>query len=87
MTLLSTNPSQGSYNNATNVWTVGNLDVDQTESLELEVRVDDISGDLTNVAEVTDHDQKDKDSDPDNDDGDQSEDEEDPETLTPLDEI
>jgi uncharacterized repeat protein (TIGR01451 family) len=63
---VSADPSQGSYDDATGVWTVGSLDVDEKATLEITVEVL-APGAITNVAEVTaDGEEEDVDSTPGN---------------------
>jgi uncharacterized repeat protein (TIGR01451 family) len=74
--------SNGAYNDATGIWTIGNLANGATVSLEITASVN-ATGDYFNVAEVSDANEDDTDSTPDNDDGDQSEDDEDSAETTP----
>nr|NIS80700.1 sortase [Anaerolineales bacterium] len=78
---VSDNPSQGSYNNASGIWTVGDIASGDSATLEIVVQVN-ATGTLTNIAQVNASDQSDPDSTPDNDDGDQSEDDEDSASVT-----
>ena len=57
--------SQGAYNSATGVWTVGALAAGQSETLTITAIVN-ASGDYVNLAEVTDANEDDADSTPDN---------------------
>ncbi|MDA7502319.1 DUF11 domain-containing protein, partial [Chitinophagales bacterium] len=70
----------GTYNSANHQWNVGDVPAGATYVLEILVTVD-VSGMITNIAEVTDHEEDDIDSSPDNDDDDQSEDDEDAVTI------
>ena len=73
---VSSDASLGSYDEATGIWTVGSLTVNQTETLDITVTA--IAGDVAlNVAQVASANEPDIDSEPSNDDGDQSEDDED----------
>jgi LPXTG-site transpeptidase (sortase) family protein len=72
---VSANPSQGSYDDATGIWNVGDIDDGDLATLEITATVNAV-GNFTNIAQVTAADQQDPDSTPDNDDGDQSEDDE-----------
>ncbi len=73
---VSSSATQGSYDAATGIWTVGDLGVNEEDTLTITVRSIAAASSL-NIAEVTAADQPDIDSTPDNDDGDQSEDDED----------
>ncbi|WP_413432987.1 DUF11 domain-containing protein [Crateriforma spongiae] len=66
VTLVSVNESQGSFNAASGVWSVPQIDVGGSATLQLEVLVDS-PGTLVNQAEVIAADQLDRDSTPDND--------------------
>ncbi len=66
LTSRGTSPSQGSLNTTTGVWTVGNLAVGGTASIDIRARVDQIL-DVENVAEIVAADQPDVDSTPGND--------------------
>ncbi|WP_293565334.1 T9SS type A sorting domain-containing protein [Phaeodactylibacter sp.] len=68
--------SNGAYNDATGIWTIGDLANGASVSLEITASVN-ATGDYFNVAEVSEATEDDTDSTPDNDDGDQSEDDED----------
>lgn len=48
---ISSNATRGSYNSSTNIWTIGNLAVNETVYLYITVRVDSAST-ITNMAEV-----------------------------------
>jgi uncharacterized repeat protein (TIGR01451 family) len=65
--------SNGAYNDATGIWTIGDLANGASVSLEITASVN-ATGDYFNVAEVSEANEDDIDSTPDNDDGDQSED-------------
>ncbi|CAM1333637.1 gliding motility-associated C-terminal domain-containing protein [Tenacibaculum aestuariivivum] len=75
--------TEGSYNQSTGLWTVGNIASGTTETLLIDVLVN-ASGDYLNVAEVIASDVFDMDSTPNNDDGDQSEDDEANAIVTPV---
>ncbi len=80
----STAPSgttQGTYNVVTGLWDIGNLAVNQTETLMITVTVN-ISGPYTNYAEITVSDQADPDSTPNN--GSTTEDDDDTVTVRPT---
>jgi uncharacterized repeat protein (TIGR01451 family) len=64
VTFDSDTASQGEYDPATGVWSVGDLAIDGQATLEVVVTVDD-AGDLLNVAQVSAADQVDADSTPD----------------------
>ncbi|NNJ10065.1 DUF11 domain-containing protein [Chloroflexales bacterium ZM16-3] len=64
-TVLGTTPSKGSYNPATNVWSVGNLALNEVATLSLSVQLTGL-GPFTNVAEVVASNQFDPDSTPNN---------------------
>jgi len=72
---ITSSPSQGSYDDATGVWTVGSISDGASASLTITVKVN-ATGDYKNVAQVTASNQNDPDSSVNNDDGDQSEDDE-----------
>ena len=78
-TFVSSNPSQGTYNNTTGVWTVGSLANGANATLSISATVKS-SGDYTNTAEVTKSDQTDPDSTPGN--GNTNEDDYDTATVT-----
>ncbi|NIL95755.1 MAG: DUF11 domain-containing protein, partial [Planctomycetales bacterium] len=65
LTFVSANASQGNYNNASGVWTVGDLIDDQTATLQITATVQTV-GAVTNTAQVTASDQLDPDSTPNN---------------------
>ena len=74
------NSTSGTYDEATGLWIVGEVQNGFTESLFIEVIVNEpsgIAGEYFNTAEITASDVMDPNSAPDNDDGDQSEDDED----------
>ena len=80
VTFVSASTANGSYNNGTGVWTLGtSLTPGQSASLDITTSIDDSTAGstLTNVAQVTNHNETDVDSVAANDDGDQSEDDED----------
>ncbi|TWU38935.1 hypothetical protein Q31b_40130 [Novipirellula aureliae] len=62
----SSRPSQGAYNSATGLWTVGNIPLDVTPTLVIRGFVQSTSGE-TNTAEISASDQPDSDSTPGND--------------------
>ncbi len=72
----SSTATVGSYNNATAIWTIGDLAVGQNATLSIDV-IAIGEGNVTNIAQILTSDQADVDSNPNNDDGDQSEDDED----------
>ncbi|MEW4923931.1 gliding motility-associated C-terminal domain-containing protein [Algibacter sp. 2305UL17-15] len=76
--------TSGTYDEATGIWNVGNIDNGVTETLLIDVLVNG-SGDYLNIAEISASDVVDNDSAPNNDDGDQSEDDEDNVQITPVD--
>jgi uncharacterized repeat protein (TIGR01451 family) len=65
VTFVSATPSQGTYNSNTNVWTVGNLAVNGTATLQVTVTLN-TRAPVVNIAEVTASDQVDPDSTPGN---------------------
>ncbi|MDJ0791011.1 MAG: SdrD B-like domain-containing protein [Acidimicrobiia bacterium] len=67
LTYVSDSPSVGSYDETTGVWTVGDLNAGDTESLLITATVTTATA-VNNVAQVTAADQVDADSTPDNDD-------------------
>ncbi|WP_046759095.1 T9SS C-terminal target domain-containing protein, partial [Kordia jejudonensis] len=74
------NSTSGVYDETTGLWTVGTVQNGFTESLFIEVIVNQPSGvvdEYLNIAQITASDIEDPNSDPNNDDGDQSEDDED----------
>ncbi|MFD1614218.1 T9SS type B sorting domain-containing protein [Gelatiniphilus marinus] len=78
--------TSGTYNEATGIWTVGNIANGTSEILLIDVLVNG-SGDYFNIAEISASDVLDNDSAPNNDDGDQSEDDEDNVLVTPVDSL
>ena len=58
---VSSNPSQGSYNQATGIWTVGSLPVSTSANLQLTVTVNQ-AGTTTNTGQVNSLDQSDSNS-------------------------
>ena len=62
LTYVSSNPTQGSYDHTTGLWTVGSIDADATATLTITATV--TVGSVTNFAEITDVDQHDPDSQP-----------------------
>ncbi len=83
LTVIGSNPGQGTFANGD--WTVGDLAIGESATLELTVRAD-ADGTFTSIAQVSAANQPDVDSAPANDDGDQSEDDEAKAsvTVTPL---
>ncbi|MGV6830615.1 MAG: T9SS type B sorting domain-containing protein, partial [bacterium] len=72
--------TSGTYNEMTGVWNVGTIPVGGTQTLFIDVLINDPTGipnEYFNVAQIIASDVIDPDSTPDNDDGDQSEDDED----------
>ncbi|OWY62416.1 hypothetical protein B7486_58560, partial [cyanobacterium TDX16] len=67
LTFVEADVSQGTYDDATGIWTVGGLAVDGEATLEITAQVTD-DAPITNVAELTGADQDDPDSTPNNDD-------------------
>ncbi|MEZ4913621.1 MAG: SdrD B-like domain-containing protein [Chitinophagales bacterium] len=65
LTFVSADATQGSYNAATGLWTIGDVTVNKTVKLEITATVM-TAGSVTNTAEVTAVDQYDPDSTPDN---------------------
>ncbi|MEI8306987.1 MAG: DUF11 domain-containing protein, partial [Chloroflexales bacterium] len=80
LTFVSDTPSQGSYDAASGVWTVGTLPVSTTTTLLIHARVTGV-GPYTNTAQVSASDQHDPDSTPGN--GNPSEDDQASVILTP----
>jgi LPXTG-site transpeptidase (sortase) family protein len=80
-TYVSSNPSQGSYDDTTGLWSVGTLDLDGTATLDLTGTVN-LGGPYLNTAEVVATDQFDTDSTPNN--GDGSEDDQASASVTPT---
>lgn len=74
-TIVSATTSQGSYDDVSGLWEVGEIEAYELATLEITATVN-VAGSHTNVAQVTASDQGDPDSTPNNDDGDQSEDDE-----------
>lgn len=64
VTLINSTPSSGSFNTTTGAWTVGLLNANETETLRLVVRVDQVLNNAINRSEVTAADQPDVDSTP-----------------------
>ena len=64
-TFVSSTPSQGTYSNATGVWTVGTIANTGNATLQIVASVDSI-GSKTNTAQVSGADQADSDSTPNN---------------------
>lgn len=62
---LSSTATRGSYSNSTNIWTIGNLNVNETVYLYITVRVNSAAS-ITNIAEVYSNDLPDVDSTPNN---------------------
>ena len=80
----SSSPSAGSYNDATGIWTIGNMANGASETIVINTTVVDISSPITNFAQVETADQDDIDSTPGNDtNGTPNEDDEDNVTITP----
>lgn len=77
---VSDNPSQGTYDDSSGEWIIGNIPLNGEVSLEIVATVQ-ASGTYKNVAQVSASDIYDPDSTPNNDDGDQSEDDEASATL------
>ncbi|SNR15460.1 conserved protein of unknown function [Tenacibaculum jejuense] len=75
--------TEGTYNEATGIWTVGNIASGTSETLLIDVLVNP-AGDYLNIAQISASDVADVDSTPNNDDGDQSEDDEDSAITTPI---
>jgi len=65
LTFVSSNPSQGTFDQSTGTWTVGTLNVSSSATLGLTARAT-AAGTLTNTAEVLSVDQPDVDSTPNN---------------------
>ncbi|MCX7549213.1 DUF11 domain-containing protein, partial [Xanthomarina sp. F1114] len=79
---VSFSTSSGTYNNVTGVWTAGTITNGATETLTINVVVNE-TGDYLNIAEVTASDLPDPDSTPNN--GDETEDDQDSVLITPTD--
>ena len=62
--LIASDPSRGSFNTTTGVWTVGTLAGGEDETLDLRTRVTTVLGETVNSAEVSFADQPDVDSTP-----------------------
>ncbi|NMH88454.1 PKD domain-containing protein [Flavivirga algicola] len=75
--------TEGSYNENTGVWTVGNIANSTSETLLIDALVNP-TGDYLNITQITASDVLDIDSTPNNDDGDQSEDDEANAIVTPV---
>jgi len=56
VTFVSATPSQGTYDNATGVWTVGSVPAGTSVTLDIEVTID-VAGPITNTASVASSDQ------------------------------
>ena len=72
--------TSGTYNEVTGLWTVGDIESGESQSLFIDVIINEptgADGEYFNTAQVTASDVIDPNSDPNNDDGDQSEDDED----------
>ena len=85
LTFVSSNATNGSYNNGTGLWTLtAPLAPGASATLTIVSTVQDAAAgsSLLNIAQVASHNESDFDSQPDNDDGDQSQDDEDAELLT-----
>ncbi len=80
VTVAAASPTQGSYDTATGVWTVGALAVGQSETLAVQVELA-VTPPVSNVSEITSSDLPDPDSTPDN--GDPGEDDQDDVTINP----
>ena len=78
---LSSNATQGSYNNSNGIWRIGSIADSRSVTLELRAMVDEILA-VNNTAEVITADQPDLDSTPDN--GIESEDDQDSAAVTTL---
>ncbi|WP_348718612.1 CUB domain-containing protein [Tenacibaculum sp. 190130A14a] len=66
LTYVSNNPSQGSYNNVSGVWTIGDVGVGETKTLEIVATVDQ-AGAIINTAQISQTNETDIDSTPNND--------------------
>ncbi|HSO13445.1 MAG TPA: sortase, partial [Anaerolineales bacterium] len=80
-TYVSSNPSQGTYNNTTGDWSVGTLNIGASATLTITVSVN-ATGPYTNYAQITGVDQVDPDSTPN--DGSTTEDDDASVTVTPT---
>lgn len=65
LTFVSATPSQGTYSNATGLWTIGTVTVGSTPTLQIVATVATV-GDKTNTAQIQASDQTDTDSTPNN---------------------
>lgn len=65
LSYVSDNPSQGSYSTTTDIWTVGDVGVDETKTLEITVKVEQ-SGIIINTAQISQINETDVDSTPNN---------------------
>jgi uncharacterized protein (TIGR03437 family) len=65
LSFISATPSQGSYNNANGIWTIGTVNASSSAALTINATVQTAST-ITNTAEVTASDQVDPDSTPNN---------------------
>ncbi|MFD0992020.1 T9SS type B sorting domain-containing protein, partial [Tenacibaculum geojense] len=75
--------TEGTYNESTGLWNIGNIASGTSETLLIDVLVNE-TGEYRNVAQVITSDIVDIDSTPNNDDGDQSEDDEDSAVTNPV---
>jgi uncharacterized repeat protein (TIGR01451 family) len=80
LTFISATASQGSYNVSTGIWTIGTINVNETKTLDIRARVN-VSGAISNIAQVQTSDQPDPNSDPGN--NDPNEDDQDTATINP----
>ncbi len=71
LTLVSADPGRGNFNTSTGVWTIPNVDVDESVSISITATVD-ATGLLASDAEVIAADQTDINSTPDNDDSEEN---------------
>ena len=53
LTYVSSNPSTGTYNSSTGVWTIGNLNDNQTVTLTVTAQITATSGTIINTAKET----------------------------------
>ncbi len=65
LTYVSDNPSQGSYSTTTDIWTIGDIGINETKTLEITVRVEQ-SGIIINTAQISQINETDVDSTPNN---------------------
>jgi large repetitive protein len=65
VTYLTSTPAQGTYDDTTGLWTVGTINAGSTVTLQITVSID-VTGIITNAAQVTASDQTDPDSTPNN---------------------